>query len=602
MATTYDNASLVMIPSGIKESKLYSIKPTDGSGDFTFSRGTGTATRVNASGLIEKERSNQLLQSNTFDNAAWTLKRTGSNPLPSVTSGFIDPDGGTNAYRFQVTAPSADNDYSIISQTPSFSGVTGTPFVQSIYVKANGAGQIGKFFDLYAYQPSSSSYRSVENFELTGDWQRVELFHTFNATGSTMEIVFGKARSSAGGSTLANMATDVLIYSSQLEFGLAATSPVIETTTAAVYEGITDNLPRLDYSGGASCPSLLLEPSRTNIHTNSEYVDAYVKSRSTITTNAATSPEGVQNASKVIPLSTSTGWAGVNAPNYSFTSGQTYTLSVFAKAGEYNYCQVGGSTPAFNGSFATINLTNGVVEHQSGITASTEDYGNGWYRISFTHTAIATASSPIGFFAVYSTAVSSRLATQVGDDVSGVYMYGWQAEQGSYVSSYIPTYGTSASRAVDTCSKTGISSLIGQTEGTLFVEIDQPYADGVYGAWAISDGTSTNRITMNTLDVDATTFTFSIATNYAGGSTKLASVNKTYGLHKVAIQYSGTTLKLFVDGALADSVTTDGFGNFTNFYVGANQAGVGDEIREFKQALLFPTALTDTECIALTTI
>ena len=67
MATTYDKASLVMIPSGVKESKLYSIKPTDGSGDFTFSRGTDTATRVNSSGLIEKERGNEILQSNQFD-------------------------------------------------------------------------------------------------------------------------------------------------------------------------------------------------------------------------------------------------------------------------------------------------------------------------------------------------------------------------------------------------------------------------------------------------------------------------------------------------------------------------------------------------------
>jgi hypothetical protein len=57
----------------------------------------------------------------------------------------------------------------------------------------------------------------------------------------------------------------IYIQDAQLEQGLVA-QPYIETTTAAVYEGITDNLPRLDYSGGASCPSLLLEPSRTNLY------------------------------------------------------------------------------------------------------------------------------------------------------------------------------------------------------------------------------------------------------------------------------------------------------------------------------------------------
>ena len=70
MATTYDKASLVMIPSGYKDDKLYSIKPTDGSGDFTFSRdgsGASPATRVNSDGNIEKGRENLLLQSNTFE-------------------------------------------------------------------------------------------------------------------------------------------------------------------------------------------------------------------------------------------------------------------------------------------------------------------------------------------------------------------------------------------------------------------------------------------------------------------------------------------------------------------------------------------------------
>ena len=66
-------------------------------------------------------------------------------------------------------------------------------------------------------------------------------------------------------------ATAIYIQDAQLEQGLVATD-YIETTTAAVYEGITDNLPRLDYSGGASCPSLLLEPSRTNHNSeHSEY-------------------------------------------------------------------------------------------------------------------------------------------------------------------------------------------------------------------------------------------------------------------------------------------------------------------------------------------
>ena len=47
----FDSASLVITPNGVKTSKLYAIKPIDGSGDLTVTRAT-TATRVNESGAI----------------------------------------------------------------------------------------------------------------------------------------------------------------------------------------------------------------------------------------------------------------------------------------------------------------------------------------------------------------------------------------------------------------------------------------------------------------------------------------------------------------------------------------------------------------------
>ena len=48
----YDKASLIMTPSGVKSAKIYSKKPFNANGDFTFDRST-VATRVNKDGLIE---------------------------------------------------------------------------------------------------------------------------------------------------------------------------------------------------------------------------------------------------------------------------------------------------------------------------------------------------------------------------------------------------------------------------------------------------------------------------------------------------------------------------------------------------------------------
>jgi hypothetical protein len=62
------------------------------------------------------------------------------------------------------------------------------------------------------------------------------------------------------------------------------------------------------------------------------------------------------------------------------------------------------------------------------------------------------------------------------------YIYGAQLEAGAYATSYIPTLGAAVTRGLDACSKTGISSLIGQTEGTLFVETKPSFSKLVSNA------------------------------------------------------------------------------------------------------------------------
>jgi hypothetical protein len=119
---------------------------------------------------------------------------------------------------------------------------------------------------------------------------------------------------------------------------------------------------------------------------------------------------------------------------------------------------------------------------------------------------------------------------------------------------------------------------------------------------SITDGTSTNRITVNTIGVSSTEFTFSVAMNYAGSGTVLMDSNTTYSnKHKAAIVYSGTTAKLFIDGTQVDTNTTTGFGNYNRLIVGQNQSGGSTaETREFYQTILFPSALTDDQCEYLT--
>ena len=94
-------ASLVMIPSGYENGTLGSLKPLDGTGDFTFTRGSDiSATRVNEDGYIEKGYENLLLQSNSFL-TTWTT--TIGMTLTPNQQGY---DGSNNAWLVEKNANS----------------------------------------------------------------------------------------------------------------------------------------------------------------------------------------------------------------------------------------------------------------------------------------------------------------------------------------------------------------------------------------------------------------------------------------------------------------------------------------------------------------
>ena len=568
----YKSASLAMIPTAYKDGKLYSVRPTDGSGDFTFTRGSNlSATRISASQLIEKGRENLLLQSNQFDT-------TWGNTNTTETSGQSGYDGSSDAWLLTKTAA-----FGQINQSISLSGV----HTFSFYAKEGTSGWMrmvligtanpSAYFNLSNGNVGVTSNIISSNSEnIGGGWYRYSI--SINQPSITVVRIYP----AEGDNDISGTSGNILIQDAQLEKGLVATD-VIETTTTTGKAGILENTPRFDYSGGATCPSLLLEPSRTNLILQSEYFGGseWTKGNSTITSNTSISPQGTQNAT-TLTITTAVGNIYENVSG----SGD-YTFSVFAKYVDMQYIRLRSTN-----SYVYFDIQNGSVVNELNGTGSVEDFGNGWYRCSVTGN---NTNSLVQIF------LSDTTGTPTG--TGSALIFGAQCEAGSYPTSYIPTYGVSQTRAQDICNKTGISSLIGQTEGTIYNEINFSNTSGVAGAWSISNGSSANRITMNTIGVNATYFTLSIAQNYNSGSTKLLSANVTYGAnHKVAIKYSSTTMKLFIDGQLSGSVSTDGFGNYANFYIGANQTGVGGETRNFKESILFPTALSDSELATLTTI
>jgi hypothetical protein len=95
--------------------------------------------------------------------------------------------------------------------------------------------------------------------------------------------------------------------------------------------------------------------------------------------------------------------------------------------------------------------------------------------------------------------INSRLPSYLGDNTSGIYVWGAQHEAGAFPTSYIPTTTAAVTRSADisTSAATTVfeNSWYRQSEGTLFTEYRDPGVAGTNRTpCVISDGTGANRI------------------------------------------------------------------------------------------------------------
>jgi len=231
---------------------------------------------------------------------------------------------------------------------------------------------------------------------------------------------------------------------------IPSASTYVPTTSSARY------LPRVGhhvYNGSAWVNEGVLAESeaRTNLVTYSSEFDngAWTKNDSTVSGNVIIAPDGTLTGDKVVE-NTATTWHGLSPASASLTSGVTYTGSYFVKAAERMIVQLLFSSVTHGiTKFANFNISNGTLGTVSGGTAAIASVGNGWYRISFSSAATTTGSGACLIAMVPST-TSGRVQSYTGDGTSGIYVWGAQLEAGSTPSSYIPTAGSTVTRAAET--------------------------------------------------------------------------------------------------------------------------------------------------------
>jgi len=365
-----------------------------------------------------------------------------------------------------------------------------------------------------------------------------------------------------------------------LPFDFTRASSATRVNKQGLVEVVPSGKPRIDFTDNTS-GHLLLEPSRTNNLPYAEQFDnaAWSKGNSTVTANQAISPDGSQTAD-LLQLTS----AGGNVFDGVGGSGD-YAFSVFAKYVDAQFIRLRST-----GSYAYFDIQNGSVGSTINVSSTKiEDYGNGWYRC----TVVGNNTNSLAQIFVSDTDGSNT-------GTGSVYIWGAMFEAGSYATSYIPTEGSSVTRVLDEADQTGVQQVIGQTEGTLYLEFVPLDASALQILFQIrSSSGSVGQIDLRlqsgairTLGSDGGSSQFS----FSGGS---YTVGTTY---KVAVRYKTNDTKLYINGSSAGSDTACSFTSSTKAQISFSE-NLGSNfhaLAEIKDARLYDTALTDTELQNLT--
>jgi hypothetical protein len=376
MSDLLNKASLVVIPSGYKEDTVYSVVPSDGSGDLSFTRASN-GTRVNSAGLVEVCPWNLTEKSNNFAN--WL----GVNNVTITANDTTAPNGTTTASKIVVGSGSPIRIFDFIGNPTQ--GV----YTISVYAKAGTGDEIILYTtNAYVYATYNLSNGTVTqgvgtaSIENAGNgWYRCIVTNTI-AAGEIGQIIF------SGNSTNEY----VYLYGYQTNVG----------STAKPYFPTTDrlNVPRLTYqNGGGGCPSLLLEKQSTNLALWSEDFTQSVWSLVFLvrnaTANTAISPDGTQNADTISDSITTAEFGAGQL--ITATANTPQTTSIFVKANASNFAMLrfyGNDIQKYY--CVVVNLSTGVItktqagSSTSSTSSSITNMGNGWYRITATATMNTT--------------------------------------------------------------------------------------------------------------------------------------------------------------------------------------------------------------------
>ena len=347
--------------------------------------------------------------------------------------------------------------------------------------------------------------------------------------------------------------------------------------SSGLIEIVGNNIARLDYTNG-SCPSILVEPQRTNLlfpsvdngGVNYDGVNLISK-----TINFGLAPDGTMTATRI--LANNASWRYRNVNSTTLINSTTYTFTFWAKSNTLSN-QIFRAY-LFNQTFSPD------------FTATQQ-----WQRYTFTLTT-PTFGTPVNFHGLGN--------NSLGTTNIDILTWGWQIEVGSNATSYIPTTTTAVTRNADVISKSGISSLIGQTEGTLYWE-GSLSTNAMTIASLKPDSGSLNAVVFD-IWADNRISGYIVENNVLKNTIRSLSDITFNSFIKIAYVYKSGNCSLFING-VKQNTSSQAF-TFNNIiskanidYEGYNYGQAQGKTKYVKNCIVFPTILSDAKCISLTTL
>ena len=373
-----------------------------------------------------------------------------------------------------------------------------------------------------------------------------------------------------GNKTWATKVGSTLAYNDEngnykpLPFAFTRSTSATRVNKEGLIEVVTNDRPRIDYTD-TSDGVLLLEKAATNNILYSQKISLTPNKNGTFVDNFAISPDGTQNATKL----TATTADPYFYQNVTFAAGD-YTASLYVKG-------IGDSIGK------DFRFAIGSSSH----TGNKYKIPSEWTRFEFTATMGAGTQS---------TGLEITDPAVVGDEV---LVWGWQVENNSVASSYIPTQGSATTRVAETASGSGNSEVFSDSQGVLFANISSLSDSQIYKLISISDGTNNNRITLGYNNSAVNKFYFQLKAN--SSNIWNLTIEKNINVSKIAFKYKSGQQSIFVNGfevvTKTDSFTfSSNLKDLSFFEQGTTNPFYG----KTKEIGYYNTILTDLELETLT--